>query len=290
MLRTTLCTALTVLVTFLAGCERPPPESAGFADAIAAMERRVGGRIGVYAVDTGSGRELAYRAEERFAMASTFKPLLVARVLAEVDAGTLSLDREIGLDGVEIQPYSPATGEVPAGGTLSLERLCEVTVTLGDNTSTNVLLDLIGGPPAFTRFLRDIGDDVTRLDRYEVDLNANTEGDERDTTTPRAMAASLLRVLGPDVLSDDARRRLEDWFVASETGKRRLRAGLPDSWRIGDKTGTGGHGAVNNVAVGWPPGAAPIAMAVYMSRSGEDTATLSDLHAEIARLVAETLP
>lgn len=264
-------------------------DSTNFADAIAALEQRVGGRIGVYALGTGTSRELAHRADERFAMASTFKPLLVAAVLAEVDAGGRELDARVGLDGVEIQPYSPVTSELEPGATVSLLRLCEVTVTLGDNTSTNVLLDLIGGPRALTAFLHGHGDSVTRLDRYEVELNENAAGDVRDTTTPRAMVDSTLRVLRSDILDSDSRKRLQDWFVGSLTGRQRLRAGLPPAWRIGDKTGTGGNGAVNNVAVAWPPGRKPIAIAVYMSGSREETSTLSAVHPQIARLVAEAM-
>lgn len=273
----------------MAGNDDAVADSANFAAAIAALEQRVGGRIGVYALDTGSGRELAHRADERFATASTFKPLLVAAVLAEVDAGRLDLQTPVGLDDVEIQPYSPVTGELEPGATLSLRRLCEVTVTLGDNTSTNVLLDLVGGPRALTAFLRKHGDEVTRLDRYEVELNANTPGDDRDTTTPRAMAESTLRVLRSDILGSESRRRLRDWFVGSRTGFKRVRAGLPAAWRVGDKTGTGMNGAVNDVAVAWPPGHKPIAIAVYMSGSREETSTLSAAHPEIARLVAEAL-
>lgn len=273
----------------MAGTDQALADSTRFADAIAALEQRVGGRIGVYALDTESGRELAYRANERFATASTFKPLLVAAVLAAVDAGRLDLGTPVGLDGVEIQPYSPVIGELEPGATPSLGSLCEATVTLGDNTSTNVLLDLVGGPRALTAFLRRHGDEVTRLDRYEVELNANAPGDERDTTTPRAMVASTLRVLRSDILDNDSRQRLQDWFVGSRTGFERLRAGLPGAWRVGDKTGTGMNGAVNDVAVAWPPGRKPIAIAVYMSGSREETSTLSAAHPQIARLVAEAM-
>jgi len=279
---------LSCLVIFAAAsCHRSNRAySDSFADSIFALEQRTGGSIGVYALDTATGNELAYRADERFAMASTFKPLLVAAVLAQVDNGQLNLADTVSLQGVTIQPYSPVVGELVEDAAMSLSDLSDAAVTLGDNTAANMLLEIIGGPEALTQFLRQGGDDITRLDRYEVELNENARGDERDTTTPRAVAESLRRLLFSEELSEDSRKRLQDWMVASTTGTRRLRAGLPSTWRVGDKTGTGMNGAVNDIAVAWPPNGQPIVLAVYMSWSDVDVATLSGLHAEIAALVA----
>lgn len=261
-----------------------------FATRLAAMEAGIGGRIGVWVHDTDSGRTLGWRADERFAMASTFKPLLVAAVLAEVDAGRLSLSDRVALDGVTIQPYSPVVGDLPRGSALTLAELCEAAITLGDNTVTNVLLDRIGGPARLTAFLRTHGDDITRLDRYEVELNENAPGDDRDTTTPRAMANSLERFLFTDALGEESRAQLADWLVASRTGGARLRAGLPAGWRVGDKTGTGGNGAVNNVAVAWPGnGRGPLLFSVYLDGSEKDTATLNTIHPRIAALAVSLL-
>lgn len=260
-----------------------------FADGLNELELRSGGMIGAYVLDTGTGREFVHRADERFAMASTFKPLLVAAVLAEVDAGELDLEDAYPVAGVEIQPYSPVVGDLVAGTAISLADLCAAAITLGDNTATNMLLEQVGGPAGLTTFLRRHGDEVTRLDRYEIELNANERGDERDTTTPRAMATALSRVLFDGVLTEASAKRLQGWLVDSRTGAARLRAGLPGQWRVGDKTGTGSNGAVNNVAVAWPPGRQPVIIAVYMSWSAQDATALGALHPEIARLVVKTL-
>lgn len=284
-----IATLAIALVAACSGDSKPDDVQAAFDTDLAGMEQAVGGKIGVYALDTATGRTLSWRADERFAFASTFKPLLVAAVLSGVDAGRLSLDTTYDLAGVTVQPYSPVVDELAPGDSLTLAELCDAAITLGDNTVTNVLLDTIGGPEALTAFLRTHGDSTTRLDRYETDLNENAPGDPRDTTTPRAMVHSLQTFLFSDVLSPASRQHLQDWLVASRTGGARLRAGLPDSWRVGDKTGTGGNGAVNNVAVAWPPGREPLIVSVYMSGSEEDTTTLNALHPRIAAAVVAHL-
>lgn len=262
-------------------------DSAAFLEFVAELEERSGGRIGVYSLDTESGQSLSWRADERFAMASTFKPLLVAAVLARVDAGELALDDSYSPRGIEIQPYSPVINALTDGQSISLRQLCSAAVSLGDNTASNMLLDLIAGPAGLTQYLRDHGDTLTRLDRYEVELNANTPGDIRDTTTPQAMVQSLRRALESEDLSEDSRARLRGWMVASTTGSRRLRAGLPADWQIGDKTGTGMNGAVNNVAIGWPPDSKPLLIAVYLSESELPVGELEGLHPAIARQVVD---
>lgn len=267
----------------------PETATTSFRDHLSAMEAEIGGVIGVYATNIATGEALGHRADERFAFASTFKPLLVAAVLAEADAARLSLERRLGLEGIEIQPHSPIVGALGSGEMPRVATLCEAAITVSDNTATNLLLDLVGGPAGLTRFLRAHGDDVTRLDRYEVALNTNLDGDLRDTSTPRAMSASYARFVLGDALSAASRRRLEQWLVSSRTGGKRLRAGLPAAWRAGDKTGYGANAAVNDVAVAWPAGGGPLVITVFMSGSGEDVATLNAVHARIAGLVAERL-
>ena len=272
------------------GDPAPAPDHAtAFNEFLAGVEDKTGGRVGVYALDTETGQALSWRSDERFAMASTFKPLLVAAVLARVDAGDLAINDSYSLRGVEIQPYSPVIDALADGQSISLQKLCSAAVSLGDNTASNMLLDLVGGPAGLTQYLRDHGDPLTRLDRYEVELNANTPGDVRDTTTPQAMVGSLERALESDDLSGESRARLKAWMLASTTGSRRLRAGLPADWPIGDKTGTGMNGAVNNVAVAWPPGRKPLLVAVYLSESELPVSELDALHPAIARQVMDLL-
>lgn len=275
-----------------AGCAAPPaaaPASAPASRALADLEARVGGRVGVFALDTGTGRELAHRADERFAMCSTFKWALAAAVLARVDRAELSLDERVPYAASELLEHAPTTRAHAAEGAMSVEALARAIVTVSDNTAANLLLAKVGGPAGLTRFVRAHGDTVTRLDRDEPTMNMVAPGDPRDTTSPRAMVGLLRRVLLGDALSPASRERLLGWLRACETGKERLRAGLPADWSVGDKTGSGPRGTINDVAIAVPPGRAPILVAAYMSEGPSGDRILPAAHAEVGRIVAREL-
>lgn len=256
----------------------------------AAIEQHVGGRVGVAAFDTGSGAWLTHRMQERFAMCSTFKWLLAAQML-HMDMHMPGFrEQQVRFSEADLLEYAPAARANLARGWMTVEEMCEAIVVVSDNTCANLLLDGAMGPEGLTRFLRANGDAITRLDRLEPELNEVPPGDERDTTTPLAMAQTLQRfLLTDDVLNPASRERLIGWMVESRTGRERLRAGLPADWRAGDKTGTwnGAHNAANDVAIAWPPGRAPIIIACYLHASTADFAARNAAHAEIARIVAE---
>jgi len=197
------------------------------ANQIAAIEARVGGRIGVAALDTGSGRRLDYRADERFPMCSTFKFLAAAAVLKRVDEKQDQLDRFVSYDAKDILEHAPVTKAHLKEGGMTLGALCEAAIEHSDNTAGNLLLDAIDGPAGVTNFARSLGDQVTRLDRKEPDLNSAIPGDDRDTTTPGSMLADMARILTGDVLSRSSRRQLEDWLRGNTTGAAMIRAGVP---------------------------------------------------------------
>lgn len=258
---------------------------------IADIEKEVGGRVGVMALDTDSGETLEHRADERFAMCSTFKWVLAAAVLERVDQGELRLDKKLHFDADDLLDYAPVAREHLTlnntdNGSLTVDDLCAAAVSISDNTAANLLLEQIGGPSGLTRFLRRHGDSVTRLDRNEPTLNTNLPGDPRDTTTPRAMVGTMNNLLVGDVLSADSRKRLLRWLKDTATGLARLRAGLPTDWVAGDKTGTGVNGAANDVAIAWPPGHAPILIASYLSDSDAGPNALNDAHKAVAAAVA----
>lgn len=254
----------------------------------AALQARLGpgGRLGVAALDTGSGRRLGHDEGSRYAMASTFKWALAAAILAEADRGALSLDQDIPFGPSDIISHSPVTEAHLAAGRLPIGRMCQAIVEVSDNAAANLLLARIGGPAELTAFIRRSGDPVTRLDRTELELNSNLPGDPRDTTTPAAMVALLRTLLLGEALSVESRARLTGWLESSATGRERLRAGLPAGWRAGDKTGSGANGAVNDVAIAWPPGRTPILIACYQSGGHAEGAERNAVHAEVARLVA----
>jgi beta-lactamase class A len=272
------------------GCTSAAPAAAvaqsQAAPKIAAIEQRIGGRIGVFAINTETLTSIAHRHTERFAMASTFKWVLAAQILKMAEAGALKLDQRLGYSSADILPNSPVTQSHVAEGAMSIEALCQAIVTVSDNTAANLLLGQAGGPEGFTKFLRESSDRVTRLDRYELELNENAPGDPRDTTTPMAMALLAERLLVRNWLQPASQRKLHGWLIAATPGLSRLRAGLPAAWPAGDKTGTGGNGAFNDVAIAWPPARRPILIACHMSGSAAPDADKAAGHADIARIIA----
>ena len=287
--RRTLFVALASTYAASACAHRHTTLQREFAAAVAAIQSRIGGRIGVYMLDTQSQLELAFNARERFAMCSTFKLLLAASVLRRVAAGTLTLDHKLPLRPEDMVAYAPVTSLHLAEGSMSVRDLCSAIVTVSDNPAANILLAATGGPAGFTQFVRGLGDRVTRLDRIELQLNTNLPGDPRDTTTPQAMAHSMEKVLLGDVLAMQAKLQLIAWLREGTPGLARLRAGLPAQWKAGDKTGTGANGANNDLLIAWPPGRSALIGAVYLSESTQSTQVLEQAHAEIGGLVAAAI-
>ncbi len=252
--------------------------------ALAAIEPSSGGRLGVGVLDTGSGELIGWRLDERFPLCSTSKALITGAVLARVDKGRLRLEDRVPISSSDLLSYAPITKE-HAGGELSIDELCAAAITVSDNTAANLLIATLGGPAAVTEYVRSLGDDVTRLDRTEPTLNEATPGDPRDTTTPAAMARTFAKLTTGDALTPGSREKLIGWLVDCKTGLAKLRAGLPADWRAGDKTGSGGHGANNDVAVVWPPGRAPLVIASYIADTEASDAAKNATHAAVGKAV-----
>jgi beta-lactamase class A len=254
--------------------------------AFARIEAQSGGRLGVAALDTADGSRAGHRADERFAMCSTFKLLATAAVLGRVDAGKEQLSRRVTYAKSDLVTYSPITEKHLDDG-MTLAELCEAAITLSDNTAGNLLLASLGGPQGFTNFARSLGDTMTRLDRIETALNEATPGDPRDTTTPAAMLANIRALVLGDALSPPSRDRLKIWMLANKTGGGRLRAGLPGDWAVGDKTGSGEFGTTNDVGVIWPPGRAPIVVTIYFTESKAALEQRIAVLASVGRAIAD---
>ena len=255
-------------------------------DHLQALERARDGRLGVSILDVESGRRLDHRGHERFPMCSTFKWIAAALVLSRVVRGEERLDRRIPVSKSDLVAYSPATEKQIGGDGMSMAELCHAAVTLSDNAAANVILSNVGGPFGFTTFVRSVGDTVTRLDRIEPDLNQGQPGDPRDTTSPVAMLDTMRKLVLGDTLSAPSRERLTTWLVANTTGGKRLRAGLPTSWRVGDKTGSSSAGITNDVAVAWPARGGPLLIAAYYAESAGDDNARSEVIAEVGRIAA----
>jgi beta-lactamase class A len=259
----------------------------GSENAIARLEAGAGGgRLGVYVHDTASGRRFGHRANERFAMCSTFKFLAVAATLAQIDKGREQADRLVHYTAADLLDYAPVTRLHVTEGAMSVAALCAAAITVSDNTAGNLLLARLGGPGGLTRFARTLGDNVTRLDRNEPTLNSATPGDVRDTTSPAAMAADMEAILAGDVLSRPSRTLLEAWLQAATRGLDRLRAGLPKDWIVGDKAGTGANGTHNDVAIIRPPRRRPIFVTAYLTGSALPDTACDAVLAAVGRAVA----
>lgn len=260
-----------------------------FAQAVRAAEAQGGGRLGVAILDTETGQRFAWRGEERFPVASTFKFVLAAAILAEVDRGRERLDRRIPIAQSDMVEYAPVTGKHVGAEGLTVLELSEAIIVWSDNPAANLLLTMVGGPAGLTGFARGWGDDRFRLDRMETALNEATPGDPRDITTPLAMLGDLDRLLLGDALSPASRARLTDWLVGCRTGDQKIRAGLPKDWRCGDKTGSGGYGTSNDIAILWPPGRRPILVASYLTETKAPLDAKSAAFAALGRAVAAAL-
>jgi beta-lactamase class A len=259
----------------------PPP--------LEVYERETGGRIGLYVENLDSGAKLAWRADERFVMCSTFKASVAACVLARVDRGKDRLDDTIhfGPEAIAEDWWAPAAKANLAKGALSVGEMCKAAVELSDNTCANLLLARVGGPAALTAFWRSTGDAVTRLDHNEPVLNRTPLGEPQDTTTPAAMAGNLRRFVLGDVLSQASRELLTGWLLDCQTGENRLRAGLPKNWRIGDKTGNNGIDAAGDIAVVWTPSGNRLLVCAYTRGGSPTPAQIDTVFAETGRLIAQ---
>lgn len=268
------------------------------AGALEAIEARFGGKLGATILNTRSGRSVSHRGGERFGMCSSFKLALAGIILRQADEGKLSLDTFVPIAQSDMVYFAPVVTKNLARGGMTVGAMAEAAQVFSDNVATNKLLDLIGGPAGFTGQLRALGDTVTRLDRKEPEMMQVSVGDPRDTTSPDAMARTCARLLTTAYLSDASRRTLIGWMEATTTGSKRIRAGLPQAWRSGDKTGTGlapnGPDRYNDIAITWPA-AGPNASVPYIITAfyespvkSEDMRDIDQLVlAEVGRLAAE---
>jgi len=257
---------------------------------LSALERRHPGRICVAILDMGGGRRIEHRANERMLMCSTFKAMAAAYVLIRVDRKQETLDRRVIFSQQDVVRASPGTQARVGEPGMTVAELCDAAVTLSDNTAGNLLLASFGGPAALTNFFREIGDNVSRLDRTETDLNYHDGPDDlRDTTTAGAMLENLRKLVFTDVLSASSSSQLVAWLINSKTSDTRIRAGLPRSWLIGDKTGVNGDrdGNLNDVAVLWPPDRAPMIVTAYCEIPGISATDRNAVIAQIGRIASQ---
>ncbi|EZP72446.1 Beta-lactamase [Sphingomonas paucimobilis] len=245
------------------------------------IEKESGGRLGVALIDSKGALLLGFNRDERFAMCSTFKAPLAAAVLMGAEAGKFGLDGQVAFSKSDLQNHAPAVKANIKRGRMSMAELAEAAVELSDNSAANLLLPFVGGPEGLTAFMRSHGDAVSRLDRNEPGLNENAQGDERDTTSPAAMAGLMARLLFQDMQPASA-ARLREWLNGSSTGDRRIKAGLPEGWTSGSKTGSCGT-AYNDVALIKAPSGEEYILAIYLDRPTVEGKAAESAIADAAR-------
>ncbi|WP_330358508.1 class A beta-lactamase [Streptomyces chartreusis] len=258
-------------------------------DRLRLLERQHGARLGVFAYNVRTRRTVTHRADELFPMCSVFKTLASAAVLRDLDRDGEFLGRRIHYTEADLpKSGSDKTREHLAEG-MTVAELCEVAITYSDNGAGNLLLRELGGPTAITRFARSLGDPVTRLDRWETELNSAEPWRVTDTTSPRAVGRTYGRLVLDDALNRPDRRLLTHWLLSNTTSGKRFRAGLPKTWTVADKTGSGSYGTTNNVGVAWTPDGTPVVLSVLSTKPAQDAAWDDALVAETAALLSELL-
>lgn len=265
----------------------------GLHRALAALEQEHSARLGVYGHNLATGRTVRYRADEPFPICSVFKTVAVAAVLRDLDRDGEFLAERIRYTAADLTRSGgglvTSKGENLANG-MTVAELCAATIEYSDNTAANLLLRELGGPTAVTDFARSIGDRVTRLDRWEPELNSAEPDRRTDTTTPQAIAATYGRLALGSALPPAKRERITTWLLGNTTSVQRFRAGLPADWALGDKTGTGGYGTTNDVGIAWTPSGAPVLLAVLTTKPADPKAPMDEpLVARTATLLASVL-
>lgn len=250
---------------------------------LADLELRSGTRLGLFALDTSNGAQVRYRADERFPLLSTFKVMAAAAVLKRSQSEPNLLEQRVRYTQANLVTYSPITEKHLADG-LTVAQLCAAALQYSDNTAGNLLIRLLGGPPAVTAFARATGNDKFRLDRWETRLNTAIPGDARDTATPESMARSLRAFTLDDTLAPVSREQMIEWLRGNTTGDKRIRAAVPANWQVGDKTGSGDYGTANDIAVIWPPDRAPMVLAIYTTHSQAGAKRSDEVVATAARI------
>ncbi|KRV46701.1 class A beta-lactamase [Wenjunlia vitaminophila] len=266
--------------------------SGGAARRLRVLEREHGVRLGAFGWNTTTGRRVAHRGDELFPMCSVFKTVAVAAVLRDLDRDGTFLPRVVRYTSRDVEraghaPLTGLPGNLAAG--MSVGRLCGAAVSHSDNAAANLLLEQLGGPAAVTAFCRSVGDDVTRLDRWEPELNSAEPGRVTDTTSPEAIGRTYARLVVGKALDPGDRELLAGWLLGNTTGGGRLRAGLPRGWTVAEKTGTGGYGTTHDVGVAWPPGGGPVVMAMLSATRDADAAADEPVIARAATVVATAL-
>lgn len=265
-----------------------PQDTVAIGKKLAELEKSTGGRLGVVLINTADNSQIVYRGDERFPMCSTSKVMAASAILKQSETQTSLLNQRVEIKKSDLVNYNPITEKHLDGG-MTIAELTDATLRYSDNTAMNKLIAQLGGPAKVTQFARSIGDKTFRLDRTEPTLNTAIPGDERDTTTPAAMAKTLQNLTLDNALAEPQRKQLVEWMKKNTTGGASIRAGLPTTWTVADKTGSGSYGTTNDIAVIWPENQPPLVLVTYFTQPQKEAKSRNDVLAAAAKIVTEGL-
>lgn len=265
-----------------------PQDTVAIGKKLAELEKSTGGRLGVVLINTADNSQIVYRGDERFPMCSTSKVMAASAILKQSETQTGLLNQRVEIKKSDLVNYNPITEKHLDGG-MTIAELTDATLRYSDNTAMNKLIAQLGGPDKVTQFARSIGDKTFRLDRTEPTLNTAIPGDERDTTTPAAMAKTLQNLTLDNALAEPQRKQLVEWMKKNTTGGASIRAGLPTTWTVADKTGSGSYGTTNDIAVIWPENQPPVVLVTYFTQPQKEAKSRNDVLAAAAKIVTEGL-
>ncbi|MCC8367460.1 class A beta-lactamase [Xenorhabdus sp. PB61.4] len=284
----TLLPLLSTLIIFPSQASSGHSQQEQLINQLTALEQSANGHLGVLLINSADNSTIGYRANERFPLCSTSKFMAVSALLKKNETDENLLKQRVNYKQSDLVEYSPITEKYIETG-MTLAELSAATLQYSDNTAMNLIINQLGSPENVTTFARTLGDTMFRLDRKEPELNLVQPGDERDTSTPQAMAESLYKLTLGDSLAPKQRTQLVEWLKGNTTGNASIRAGLPKDWVVGDKTGRCDYGSTNDIAVIWPTGnRAPLVLVAYFTQPGDKNAKARpDVLAEAARIMIQ---
>ena len=250
------------------------------------LEKDNEARIGLYALDMENGHSVCYRADERFAYCSLFKVLLVGEILRRNSLA--DLDKNVSYTQEQILSYAPVTAKNITTG-MTISELCSAAIRVSDNTAANLLLNQIGGIEGFKQSLLCMNDMVTQPVRNEPTLNTAEPGVYFDTSTPRQLAVDLEAYTLGSALSEQKRKQLIHWMSNNRITDSLIRAAVPIDWKVADKSGSGGYGTRNDMALIMRPEQAPILIVVMTTHLEPNLKCNDTLVAAAAKIAIEDL-
>lgn len=302
-----LARAVLITAVLAVGLPAAEPETDHLRTEVARLARITDGIVGVSALHIESNRRFAFHGDDRFPMASAFKIPIAVQLLARVDRGEISLDQMVTIEPHDLHPGSGTLSSLftKPGVALSVRNLLELMLLISDNSATDIMLRLAGGPEQVTAKMRELGISGISVNRPTVNLIADWIGatvpaekdstpggwgkvfdavppeqrkqaadrfnqDERDTSQPNAMAGLLEKIYHRELHKPETAALLLDILYRCRTGDARIKGLLPPGTEVAHKTGTIG-GTVNDVGiVNLPDDAGHVVLALFVKQGSKE--------------------